>query len=79
MLHVRSAAKVNQWATAVYGGAFTVGNSLVDEVKLVLAVFKHLDEVRLGENKALEGLLLLDDAGTKLLKGGLIGLLDGTL
>lgn len=78
MLHVRSAAKIDQWATAVYSGTFTIGNPLVDEVKLILAVLKNVDKVGLGKNKTLEGLLFLYDVGTKLLKGGLISLLDST-
>jgi hypothetical protein len=70
--NVRSSAQINQGSTAVDSALGAIGDSLVDEILLVLAVLEHLEELILGHLETLKGLLLLDDAVGELLQSLLV-------
>ena len=69
---MRSTAQINQGSTAVDSALCAIGDSLVDEILLVLAVLEHLEELILGHLEALKRLLLLDDAVGELLQSLLV-------
>lgn len=78
MLHMRSPAKVDEGTASVDGTAAAVGDALLNEVKLVRAVLKHLDEICFGHHETLEWLLCLYDGLGELLQGRLLSILNTT-
>jgi hypothetical protein len=73
---VRSSAQIDQGTASVHSTLGAVGNSLLNEILLVLAVLEHLKELVLGHFQTLKRLLLLDNVVGELLKGLLILISD---
>jgi hypothetical protein len=73
---VRASAKIDERTASVDSAHSAVGNTLVDEVLLVLAVVEHFKELFLGHFKTLKGLLLLDDGVGQSLQRLLVLLLN---
>ena len=61
MRDVRTTTEVNQRSTTIHRRTRAIGNLVLDQMLLVLVVPEHLQEIDLGEDEAVEGLLVLDD------------------
>ena len=59
---VGSSAQINEGTTSVNSALGAIGNSLLNEVLLVLAVLEHLKKLLLGHLETLERLLLLHNS-----------------
>lgn len=66
---VRASAQIDEGAASVNSALGSFGDSLVDEILLVLAVLEHLKELILGHLKTLKWLLGLDDVAGEGLQG----------
>jgi hypothetical protein len=75
---MRPPAKVNEGTASIDGTTAAVGDALLNEVKLVRAVLKHLDEICFGHHETLEWLFCLYDGLGELLQGRLLGILNAT-
>lgn len=65
---VGTTAEIDQRTASIYCTLGSVGNALVDEVKLVFAVLEHLNKLLLGHLETLKWLLLLDDGAGNVLQ-----------
>lgn len=65
---VRSSAQIDQGTTSVHSTLGAIGNTLLNEILLVLAVLEHLKELVLGHFQTLERLLLFDNVVGELLQ-----------
>jgi hypothetical protein len=73
---VRSSAQIDQGTASVHSTLGAIGNTLLNEILLVLAVLEHLKELVLGHFQTLERLLLFDNVVGELLEGLLILISD---
>jgi UDP:flavonoid glycosyltransferase YjiC (YdhE family) len=69
---VGTTAEIDQGTASIYCTLGSVGNTLVDEVKLVFAVLEHLNKLFLGHLETLKWLFLLDDGARNVLQRLLI-------
>jgi hypothetical protein len=69
---MRTSAQIDEGTTSVNGALGAIGDSLLNEVLLVLAVVEHLKKLLLGHLETLERLLLLDNAVGQLFESLLV-------